>query len=170
MMEWMGRYRQLVLAIVQHTNVISRYGGRHFIAEGISLSSNEWQVMEYIVEHREDDENMIFVSETLGIPQSSFSKLVKNLSAMGLIERYRSIDNKKNVILRPTDLALRAYDHHQKVIHEEVFKPFFDALEGVSDEDLNAVTEAISLLSANIAASHREEPEHNEKSRLIRID
>lgn len=168
MVDWMGRYRNLVAAIVQHTNVITKAGNvSHFMYDGIYMTSNEWQVMEYIVEHRDDDEKMILMSEALGIPQSSFSKIIKRMSALGLVERYRSIDNKKNIILKPTALAMEVYNFHAEQSYNEVFKPFFDALEGISDDDLETVTRAISLLSSNIIGSQKE-PE--EKSKLIKID
>ena len=89
------------------------------------------------------------------------------MSALGLVERYRSIDNKKNIILKPTALAMEVYNFHAEQSYNEVFKPFFDALEGISDDDLETVTNAISLLSSNIIGSQKE-PE--EKSKLIKID
>ena len=168
MVDWMGRYRQLVAAIVQHTNVITKAGNEsHFMYEGIYMTSNEWQVMEYIVEHREDDEKMIRMSEALGIPQSSFSKIIKHMSTLGLVERYRSIDNKKNVILKPTELAIRVYEYHAEQSYNNVFKAFFDALDGISDSDLETLANAISLLSSNIKKSNTVS---EEKAKLIKIE
>lgn len=177
MVDWMGRYRNLVSALVQHSNVVSKAGNeRHYMYDGIYMTSNEWQVLEYIVEQRNQDERMILMSETLGIPQSSFSKIIKSMSSLGLVERYRSIDNKKNVIIKPTPLALKVYDYHVNQRYDEVFKPFFDALEGISAEDLNTVTRAIEILSNGILRSQQDpaaresEEEEKKKPNLIRID
>lgn len=177
MIDWMGRYRNLVSALVQHSNVVSKAGNeRHYMYDGIYMTSNEWQVMEYIVEQRNQDERMILMSETLGIPQSSFSKIIKSMSALGLVERYRSVDNKKNIIVKPTPLALKVYDYHAQQSYDEVFKPFFDALEEVDDESLDKVTKAIELLSNGILKSQLDpavkEPgtEQEDKPNLIRID
>ncbi len=106
MIEWMGRYRPLVAALVQHVNSVSKNGVALFVYEDIYLTPNEWQVLEYIVEHREDDEHMTNMISSLAIPQSSFSRIQKKLCSMGLIERYQMTDNKKNIILKPTELAL----------------------------------------------------------------
>ncbi len=168
MTDWMGRYRELVAAIVQHTNVVSKANTmRRCFFDGIYMNSNEWQVMEYIIEHREDDEKMTLMSDTLGIPQSSFSKIVKSLVNMGLVERFRNVDNKKDIILKPTALALRVYEYHSEESYRETFKPFFDALEGISDKDLKAVANAITLLSGHITEDSEQQPE---KRKLIKID
>ena len=38
MVDWMGRYRNLVAAIVQHTNVITKAGNvSHFMYDGIYM-------------------------------------------------------------------------------------------------------------------------------------
>ena len=161
MTDWMGRYRELVAAIVQHTNVVSKSNTmRRCFYEGIYMNSNEWQVMEYIIEHRDDDEKMTRMSETLGIPQSSFSKIVKSLVTMGLVERFRNVDNKKDIILKPTALAVKVYEFHAEQSYRETFKPFFDALEGT-------VAKAITLLSGHITEDAEQQPE---KKPLIRIE
>lgn len=168
MTDWMGRYRELVAAIVQHTNVVSKSNTmRRCFYEGIYMNSNEWQVMEYIIEHRDDDEKMTRMSETLGIPQSSFSKIVKSLVTMGLVERFRNVDNKKDIILKPTALAVKVYEFHADQSYRETFKPFFDALEGISDEDLETVAKAITLLSGHITEDAEQQPE---KKPLIKIE
>ena len=147
MIEWMGRYRPLVAALVQHVNSVAKSGVALFVYEDIYLTPNEWQVLEYIVEHREDDEHMTNMISSLAIPQSSFSRIQKKLCSMGLIERYQTTDNKKNIILKPTELALKAYDYHSKELYDTMFKPFFDELEGFSDEELERFTHAIETMS-----------------------
>lgn len=124
MTEWMGRYRPLVAALVHHVNCVSKQGPPQFIYEDIYLTPNEWQVLEYIVEHREDDQHMINMSEALAIPQSSFSKLIEKLCKDGLIERYRLAGNKKNIILKPTPLAVTAYEFHTAELYKKMFQPF----------------------------------------------
>lgn len=158
MSEWMGRYRALVAAIVQHTNVIIEGENlRRYIYDGLYLTAKEWQVLEYIVEHREDDKKMIHMSEALGFHQSYFSKITRVLSDRGLVERFHCETNRKDIFLKPTALALTVYDFHTGQSYRNYFKPFFDALETVSDEDLAAVANAISILSENIV-KNREDP------------
>ena len=155
MIEWMGRYRPVVAALVQHSNAATKGGRLHHIFEDIYLSPNEWQVLEYIVEHREDDEHMANMISARAIPQSSFSRIQKKLCSMGLLERFQMQDNKKNVILKPTGQALKAYDYHSAALYGQLFKPFFDELEGFSDEELNRFARAIENLSGRMES---EEP------------
>lgn len=165
MIEWMGRFRPVVAALVQHVNSVTKSGGSQFIYEDIYLTPNEWQVLEYIVEHRDDDEHMANMISSLAIPQSSFSRIQKKLCSMGLLERYQMSDNKKNIILKPTDLALKAYDYHSDELYRCMFKPFFDELESFSNEELAQFAHAIETLSSG-AGKGEEKP----KSKLVKVD
>ena len=165
MIEWMGRYRPLVSALVQHVNTVNKGSQEMRIMGDIYLVPNEWQVLEYIVEHREDDKHMTGMVQALAIPQSSFSRIQKKLNGLGLIERFQMEGNRKNIILKPTPLGIEAYEHHSQQLYREIFKPFFDALEGFSDEELERFTHALRTLSSS---AQKEELE--KRPRLIKID
>lgn len=148
--EWMGRYRELVASLVAHSNLVARtILVKVEIGEGISLNATEWQTLEYIIEHRFETLSMIDMSERLGIPQSSFSKTVKTLCGLGLVEKYQAINNRKNIILKPSDAALSLYDDYSRVLDKQ-FGPFFRELESVSDADLAAVSRAIRALNESL--------------------
>lgn len=174
MTEWMGRYRQLVAAIVQHTNVVMEGEGlKKQMYEDLYLSTKEWQVLEYIVEHRDDDRKMIHMSDALGIHQSYFSKITRSLASMGLVERFHSADNKKDVFLKPTEFALTVYDYHTKQAYQNYFKSFFDALEGVSDEDLAVFAKAVTALSESMVKSRQDSKLYmakDIKQKLVKIE
>ncbi len=165
MLEWMGRYRAVVAALVQHVNAVSKSGVALYTYEDIYLTPNEWQVLEYIVEHREDDENMANMISSLAIPQSSFSRIQKKLCSMGLLERFQTLDNRKNVILKPTELALKAYAFHSEELYRLMFKPFFDELKDFSDEQLERFAHAIETLSKG---AYREEGK--KRAKLVRME
>ena len=165
MIEWMGRYRPVVAALVQHVNSVSKSGVALYTYEDIYLTPNEWQVLEYIVEHREDDEHMANMISSLAIPQSSFSRIQKKLCSMGLLERYQMADNKKNIILKPTELALKVYEYHSDELYRIMFKPFFDELESFSDEELERFAHAIETLSKG---AYREED--TKKTKLVKLE
>ncbi len=148
MVEWMGRYRPVVAAIVQHVNIVSKKGVLHHIYEDIYLSPNEWQVLEYIVEHKDEDKYMNNIVEALAIPQSSFSRIQKKLCELGLLDQFQRSDNRKNVILKPTEYALQAYNYHSQEIYETIFKRFFEDLSGFSDEQLLTFSRAIKHMSS----------------------
>ena len=148
--DWMGRYRALVAALVQHSNITSRAQILD-IGEGVCISSVSWQVMEYLIEHEEETDCMNRVSEALGIPQSSFSKIARHLTTLGLVERFRTAGNRKNIILCPTEKARRLYDSFSRSIYEHNFRPFFEALDSLDGETLANFTEALNLLNGQLA-------------------
>jgi len=149
--EWMGRYRPLVAALVQHANAAGRSASiKREIPDGIFLNSHEWQVLEYIVEHEWDDDCMLHISERLAIPQSTFSKSVKVLHGYGLVDKYQMLGNKKNIILKPTAFGKEVYSIRAPRTYERTFKPFFEALDELDDRSLDIVVNAICILNSKV--------------------
>ena len=143
-MDWMGRYRTLVMALVQHCNIASRGGGiKDRITDDIWLSANEWQVLEYIIEHSEDDAYMNRMTEVLGLPQSSFSRTVSLLISYGLAEKYQTESNRKNVLLRPTEKGILVYKEKYSQLDNELFEDFFKSLDSLDDETIKKFSEAL---------------------------
>ena len=150
--EWMGRYRPLVAALVRHTNTIQRtMSMKTEVYDGIRLTAQEWQVLEYIIEHLNDDAHMNLISERLGIPQSSFSKMVKVLCGYGLVDKYQMTVNRKNIILRPSDYGLRVYAENSPNVKKSTFVNFFSRLDSFSDEEIERFTKAIEALNDDVA-------------------
>ncbi|MBQ6048501.1 MAG: winged helix-turn-helix transcriptional regulator [Oscillospiraceae bacterium] len=143
-MSWMGRYRTLVMALVQHSNISARGGGiRDRITDDVWLNAHEWQVLEYIIEHAEDDAYMNRISEVLGLPQSSFSRSVSLLSSYGLVERYQTESNRKNVLLRPTEKGILVYKEKYSQLDNELFEVLFKSLDRFDDETIKGFSEAL---------------------------
>ena len=150
--EWMGRYRPLVAALVRHSNISQRVSAVYVpVAGDICLRSQEWQVFEYILEHMDDDHHMNMISERLGIPQSTFSKIIKILCGYGLVDKYQTTDNRKNILLRPSEKGLKIYRDHSADMERIIFEPFFGALDGMSDEEIRSFTKAVELLNDRLA-------------------
>ncbi len=150
---WMGRYRTLVMALVQHCNISTRGGGiKDWVCDDIWLNAHEWQVLEYVIEHAEDDAYMNRISEILGLPQSSFSRSVSLLSSYGLVEKYQTETNRKNVLLKPTEKALAIYKEKSNELDTEVFEDFFMNLDGFDDEILDRFSEALLALNKVLKA------------------
>lgn len=131
--EWMGRYRPLVAALVRHVNMISKLNEdfRIEIGDGVSIDRLSWQIIEYFVEHSDNTYNMIGISPKLGIPQSSFSKKVKQLKEYGFLDRFMAEDRQKEIFIRPTEKAIcfcrqHSLDHVSKHFHPfQKAGPFF---------------------------------------------
>ena len=164
---WMGRYREIVAALVRHGNTVARFQNiKSEIYPGIFLSQQEWQVLEYIVEHEDDDSNMNRISECLGIPQSTFSKTIKLLTGYRLVARFRISGNRKSIILKATQAGIEVYQSFSRVISGGAFQQFFDTLSVLTDEQLAVVAKAIGGMDDAINASYSK----SGKRELIRMD
>lgn len=165
--EWMGRYRRLISAIVVHGNEYARQQNiKHEISDGLYLTPQEWQILEYIVEHADECNNMIYIADSLGIPQSTFSKTVKLLCELDLTEKFQSTTNKKNIILRPTEYAQKVYEENAKKLDNRMFHKFFETLDGMDDENIETFTLAIEAL---IAALREEGKQVHDEPVLIKV-
>lgn len=144
-LNWMGRYRPLVAALVLHTNILTRgWNERMNCGDGVFLTPPEWQVLEFIVEHEEAYFNMMEIARQIGIPQSSFSRIVKALRDQNLIAKFQVAGNRKNVILRPTEIGKDVYRRMAKDPSRSYFQVFFKELESLSDEDIQIFTKALN--------------------------
>ena len=164
---WMGRYREIVAALVRHGNMAARSQfTRNEIYPGLSLTQQEWQVLEYIIEHETDDETMTQISECLCIPQSSFSKISKLLYEEKLIARYRVFGNRKNIVLKATPYGKEVYESYSQTIMTNVFQAFFENLRDITDADLAKLAHAIEELDQTVTNA----TEKDVKRELIEID
>ena len=164
---WMGRYREIVAALVRHGNMVARSQySRNEVSPGLSLTQQEWQVLEYIIEHESDDETMTQISEYLCIPQSSFSKISKMLYEEKLIARFRVFGNRKNIVLKATPFGKEVYDSYSQVILDNVFQSFFQNMSDISDADLARLAHAIKELDQTVSNAADKET----KRELIRIE
>lgn len=167
---WMGRYRALVSELMRFSNVaIKDSTEKHDIGDGILINNVEWQILEYIVEHNSDEEKMILISDKLGIPQASFSKAAKKLTDFGLLERFQRSDNKKDIILKPTDRARSIYIKNIENVVSERFVGFFSALDSIEDADINTIIDAFVVLNNDIEKGIAKE-KTTKKSILIKKD
>lgn len=146
-LEWMGTHRAAVEAVIRYGNSYAQgLNLQGLVTEAASISAAELQVMEYILENEERRDNMSQVAARLEISQSSFSKIVSQLCRMGLLEKYRTCRNRKNVIVQPTDLAREIYRQYA----EEALRgwtPFFEQLDSMGPEAEAAFIRALSTLS-----------------------
>lgn len=143
-LEWQGRYRRLVAALTKHTNVVSRaLIMRRDMGDGTMLSSQEFQILENIIEHENETRIMLDIAQSCGIAQSSVTKATKQLFSYGLIARFRIDGNKKSVILRPTEKGKAFYDNFRDNEAIDIFSDFFKQLEPLSDEQLLLVCKAL---------------------------
>ncbi len=149
--KWMGRYSELVSALVMHGNVVSRGNAtKTDIGDGIILSPPEWQTLCHLVQHQGENSSMIDVARFLGIPPSSFTRIVKTLKEYNLVERFQVAYNKKNIIIRATDYAIDLYSRIDNSKRKAMFEDFFRELDALPDEDLEIFTRALNQLTQHL--------------------
>lgn len=148
------RYIPLLKAIIKHVNIASSGLNEKIPLEGGSeITMQEWLIVELVVDHREEYCSMIDLARMIGIPQSSFFRMVSHLQKAGLLDKYRVKGNKKNIVLRPTELALHIYKDRTTNVRGQIWDDFFRALEPFSDDEIKTLTSAFNQLSENLPSA-----------------
>ena len=149
-----NRYTPLVKEIIRHCNIVSNgMNDNVVLRDNIVITVQEWIVTELIVEQREEYNSMVELSRMIGIPPSSFFRIVSHLQKTGLVEKYRVQGNKKNIILRPTDLALSIYEERTPAMRNALWGDFYKELDQFSDSDIMKITNAFSKLDSKLPSS-----------------
>jgi DNA-binding MarR family transcriptional regulator len=149
--QWMGRYREFVAQLVRHSNVCARILHKtQEVCPDIQLSAQQWQTLEYIIEYEDDMLNMSKYAERLGMPQSSFSKCIKKLVDIGLIDKYKTNQNKKEIIVRASKKGREVYTLHSKNLNHNIFNKMFEILSPLNDQDMKLVADAIKALNDSL--------------------
>ena len=89
-LKWMGRYRGVVEQLIRYCNV---YAGVYkketlYPKTNVAVSYSQVQVLEYLLENEELNQNMSTIAKRLGITLSSFSKMINVLMEKGLVENW----------------------------------------------------------------------------------
>lgn len=164
--EWMGKYRRLVEMIIRFGNTYSRTSrGEHSYNTPISFSASEIQVLECILENEEYLENMSTIAERLGISKSALSKHTKKMVEKGLLERYHTTDNQKNIIVKVSDYGKEIYKIYADYTYEIAFKKMFEVLDDVPDIYLQKFVDAMEI-AAQLASIDKN---NSENVKLIKI-
>ncbi|MBR5343001.1 MAG: winged helix-turn-helix transcriptional regulator [Oscillospiraceae bacterium] len=151
-LNWMGRYRELVRAIVYYSNSSNR---NLFTANRrrspSDLSMHEYQILEYICEFENENRIMAEISRDTGIAQSIITKATKHLIALGLVERYRLGNNRKSIVLLPTEDGRAKYLEIALGSVAPAFAAFFRSLESFDGGTLAVFEDAIRTLGTDWA-------------------
>jgi len=118
--------------------------------DGIMLSQQEFQVLSFLVEHEEESNNMTTISLALCIAKSSLTQISKTLHDYGLIEKYKFVGNKKDIILKTTEYGKAIYSKYTKTNSVAFFQPLFDGLKSLSDEDLAVFVSALQQFNLSM--------------------
>ena len=144
-LDWMGNYRSVVEAMIGMCNSYSQCMNQPvFETDCVSLSPSQLQVLEYILENEDRNENMSRIAQRLSISQSNFSKMVKQLVKKGLLEKYHTADNGKNIIIRVSPAGKRFYDIYSHCEMTDVWRRIFEKLDSVKPEDVEVFVSCLA--------------------------
>jgi len=149
-LEWMGEYREVVESLIHYCNVYAGiYKKEQTHGTEVSFSFAQIQVLEYLLENEELNQNMSCIATRLGITFSTFSKVVNKLEAKGLLEKYYLEGNKKNIVVRVSDLGRRVYATYSEEILKNHFAGMFEHLKEIPSEYLPSIAKALKNTSLN---------------------
>jgi DNA-binding MarR family transcriptional regulator len=141
-LEWMGRYREFVGLLSKYVNIFANFGNKVVVDKlGLRLTSQQWQTLECIIEYEDENKNMMFMANKIGLKKSTFSKFIKVLVNYGLVERYQQKGNRKDIILKSTEKGRIYYKTRSQILLESAWKEPFAILEKLSDESLAIIVE-----------------------------
>ncbi len=167
-LEWMGPYREIIGNFYRSANGYSQICKIEMFGEVVNFSPYEVQIMEHILEYADQRKNMKWYANHLGLSQATYSKTIRKLVEKGLVERYHTNGNKKDIILKLSPLGLKEYQSYSLIAGERLFNEFFSLLDGVGEQEM----ETIEKLFAILGRWHGEKaaPIDDDNSELILID
>ena len=140
---WMGEYRELVEALIHYCNIYaSAYKLEKMEYHGIRYSYSQIQVLEYLLENEERQENMSAIAARLGITRSNFSKIVTRLAAKGLVQKSLRPGSQKELLVTVLPRGRALYEDYTKNIQWH-FAPMFEQLKDVSPADRDKLRDAL---------------------------
>ena len=167
-LEWMGKYRDLVEAVIRYGNSYAgRYQKERYMGADATFSPAQLQVMEYILENEEKNQSMVEVATRLGISPSAFSKNVKRMTEKGLLEKYHTVSNRKNVIVRASARSREVYQQYTKFALDTLFGEVFAVLDDIPPKYIERFTDAINVWTR---LSSSEDEQEAEAEALIKIE
>lgn len=165
-LEWLGKYRLLVEKIIKYGNIYSRtYRKNHLYGTDRVFSAAELQTLEYILENENEHQNMAEIASRLGVSRSTLSKNVKMMLDKGLLEKYHTYDNRKDIIIKPSEEGRHVYEQYCIFAQKDFFDKMFEILEDVPDEHIEKFMKVIDLLADNLI-----EDKEDEEKILIKIE
>lgn len=149
---WMGEYRDLIEQLIRYAN---RYAQCYTLEQNfdtpVNFSYSQLQVLEYILENEERRENMAAIAARLGISPSSFSKHVNRMVQKGLLEKYHTGRNRKDVIIRGSPLGQQVYGQYAQFVYRNGFQAVFALLDEIPREYIDKFTHVLAVSCGDYA-------------------
>ncbi len=106
-----------------------------------NISNNDMHIIEAI--GKEDSKNMSTVAKALRVTVGTLTIAINNLVKKGYVNRIRSEEDRRVVLISLTELGREAFEHHTK-FHQEMVDA---VLEGLGEEETKVLVGALTNLS-----------------------
>ena len=118
------------------------------------------QVLEYLLENEELNQNMSTIACRLGISLSTFSKMVSKLVDKGLLEKFYLEGNRKNIVVRVSTKGRELYGEYAQRVLEQHFSHMFEMLDTIPEDYIGTFAQALDRpLSAARQKEKKQETE-----------
>ena len=144
-LEWMEPYRDIIGNFYRSANGYSQICKNEIFGEPVQFSPYEVQIIEHILEHADEHRNMKWYASRLGLSQATYSKYVQKLVDKGLVEKYHTSGNKKDIILMVSPLGLKEYQGYSIIAESLLFRDLFSYLGSLGEKELEVVNRVFSL-------------------------
>lgn len=145
-MKWLEAHEDLIKLHIKLMNqYASLYSKALAYGNGQSMSFAEAQVIEGIFDNK--DIKMSQLAQELGISSPAISKSIKKLVERGLVEKYKEVDNNKDIKMRITCLGKEVYGAYQTYMYDHLFSEVFDLLEAKDDSFESDLIDIYSLMT-----------------------
>ncbi|MBE7007664.1 MAG: MarR family transcriptional regulator [Ruminococcaceae bacterium] len=132
---WMGEYRGMVEALIHYCNIYAAaYKVEKMDYEGVHYSYAQIQVLEYLLENEEREENMSAIAARLGITRSNFTKIVNRLVDKGLLEKSPLPGSRKELRVSVNAKGRALYEAYSQDILRWHFSPMFQEFQKIPAE------------------------------------
>ena len=142
-LEWLGKYRKFVGALYRSANTYSQCCRDNSLGEHVKFNPYEVQTLEWILENEDKNKNMKWNAAHLGMRPNTYSKNIQKMVEKGLLEKYHTTDNKKNVIIRVSDLGRKEYEAYSRYAYQKWFEDLFAMLDEIPEEYVEKFTDIL---------------------------
>lgn len=137
----MERYQTINDVLVTLFHDIMDIEGKALITDEFKdLTMNDMHVIEAI--GLEEPKNMSAVAKALSVTVGTLTISINSLVKKAYVERVRSVQDRRVVLLSLTEKGRRAFEHHRQ-FHEDMVHAVMDHLE---DEEMDALVKALGKL------------------------
>lgn len=148
-LSWLGKYESFIASLMHYGNAYAQnYNTERDLGLSASFSASEIQALEYIMLNEDKNENMASLAAHMGIPSSTFSKNISKMVKKGLLEKYRISTNRKEVIVRVSDLGRTVYEQYSRYAMEHLYSDVFARLDNIPEEYIAKFTEVLELCAS----------------------